>query len=289
MLLQPECKPCIIRQAETAARLSGAGDEFVRQIKEEASTIVEAAPHEITAPELAAIIYGKIKEYTGVIDPYIEIKEKSLKEALSIYPHIERHIEASGDGLRSALVASAVGNVIDFGIPDISFSPQSIVEEYESLAFEIDDYERLKGELSKAETILFIADNAGEIVFDRFFLKWAKSNLSARVVFAVRGGPVINDATVDDAVKSGIEGLAEIIDTGTAIPGAVVRAASKKFREIFKESDLVISKGQGNFEVMEAEERQIFFILKAKCDAIAGYLSVKKGSLILMESGGKSR
>lgn len=287
MLLQPECKPCIIKQAETAARLSGTDDDFVKRIREEAASIVKAAPPDITAPELAAVIYGKIKDYTGIADPYAEIKEKSLVGALSIYPHIERHIEASGDGLRAALTASAVGNVIDFGIPGMSFSPEKIVEEYESLTFEIDDYERLKDELSRAETILFIADNAGEIVFDRFFLKWAKLNLSAHIVFAVRGGPIINDATVDDAVKSGIGELAEIIDSGAAIPGTVIDKSSDRFRKLFTESDLVISKGQGNFETLEGEERRIFFILKAKCDAIADYLSVKKGALILMERGFK--
>ena len=116
---------------------------------------------------------------------------------------------------------------------------------------------------------------------DRLFLEWMKVNLEAEVVFAVRGGPVINDAVLKDAIDSGIGELAEIIDTGLAIPGALLKLASKKFMRVYDESDLVISKGQGNFEVLEGVDKNIFFILKAKCDVIAKCLSVDLGSLIL--------
>jgi damage-control phosphatase, subfamily I len=281
MYLQPECKQCLIKQAESTARLSGANDELIAKISKEATSIVDAAPPKITAPELAATIFGKIREYTGVLDPFLEIKKKSLEGALSIYPEIAKKVEASKDRLRASLVASAVGNVIDFGIPGLSFSPQSIVDEYENLTFEIDDYEQLKDELSQAKKILYVADNAGEIVLDRFFLEWMKANLEAEVVFAVRGGPIINDALLKDAMDSGIFELAEIIDTGLAIPGALLKLASKNFMKVYDESDLVISKGQGNYEVLEGVNKNIFFILKAKCDVIAKFLSVKLGSLVL--------
>ncbi len=281
MYLQSECKPCLVKQAESTARLSGASDELITKICKEATSIVDTASQKTTAPELAAIIFEKIRAYTGVLDPYFEIKEKSLEGVLSIYPEIARKVDASKDRLRAALVASAVGNVIDFGIPGLSFSPQSIVDEYENLTFIIDDYEQLKDELSKAKKILFVADNAGEIVLDRLFLEWIKANLQAKVVFAVRGGPIINDALLKDAMDSGIGELAEIIDTGSAIPGALLKLASKKFMRVYDESDLVISKGQGNFEVLEGEDKNIFFILKAKCDIIARCLSVDLGSLIL--------
>ncbi len=281
MYLQTECKQCLIKQAESTARLSGANDELIAKISKEAASIVETAPPKTTAPELAAIIFDKIRKYTGVLDPYLEIKGKSFEGALSIYPEIAKKVEASKDRLRASLVASAVGNIIDFGIPGLSFSPQSIVDEYENLTFEIDDYEELKDELLKAKKILYVADNAGEIVLDRLFLEWMKANLEAEVVFAVRGGPIINDALLKDAMDSGIGELAEIIDTGTAIPGALLKLASKNFMKVYDESDIVISKGQGNYEVLEGENKNIFFILKAKCDVIAKFLSVELGSLIL--------
>ncbi len=284
MLLKPECKSCILKQAKTAAKLSGAGDGDIAEIVKEASVTIESAPPEITAPELAAVIYRRIGEITGVLDPYIEIKRNSLKSALSVYPLIEESVMASEDRLKAAFVAAAVGNIIDFGIPDISFSPQAILEEFENLTFAIDDYDELKEELFKAKKILFLADNAGEIVLDRLFLKWARENLEGKVIFAVRGGAVINDATREDATASGIDELAEVVDTGAGVPGADLKTASEEFRKIFEESDLVISKGQGNFEVLEGEEKNIFFILKAKCDAVADHLSVDKGSLILLKS-----
>ena len=275
------CKLCLVKQAESTARISGANDELIAKICKEATSILDTAHPKTTTPELAAVIFEKIRAYTGVSDPYLEIKEKSLEGVLSIYPEIARKVDTSKDSLRAALVASAVGNVIDFGVPDLSFSPQSIVDEYESLTFIIDDYEQLKDELSKAKKILFVADNAGEIVLDRLSLEWMKVNLEAEVVFAVRGGPVINDAILKDAMDSDIGELAEIVDTGSAIPGALLKLASKKFIRVYDESDLVISKGQGNFEVLEGEAKNIFFILKAKCDVVARHLSVDCGSLIL--------
>jgi len=284
MYLKSECKPCLIKQAESTARLSGANNELIAKICKEATSIVDTAQPKTTAPELAGTIFKKIRAYTGVTDPYLEIKEKSLEGALSIYPQIAEKVNSAKDRLRAALVASAVGNVIDFGVPGLSFSPQSIIDEYESLTFTIDDYEQLKDELAKAKKILFVADNAGEIVLDRLLLEWLKTNLQAKVVFAVRGGPIINDAILKDATDSGIAELAEIIDTGSAIPGALLKLASKEFMRVYDESDLVISKGQGNFEVLEGEDKNIFFILKAKCDTIASHLSVDVGSLILKKN-----
>lgn len=284
MKLKPGCKDCILEQALICAKLSGADEEMLEKIEAEASLIISKATPLITAPVLASKIYKIIREYTDVEDPYLERKIKSAREAEVIYTSLKKRVKSSPDKLRATLVASAVGNIIDFGVPDIKITPEGILREYEELSFAIDDYKELKEELAKADKILFVADNAGEIVLDRLFLEWARSNLSAEIFFAVRGGPIINDATRSDATSHKIDKLANILDTGANVPGADLTLASEEFKRAFNEACLVISKGQGNFEVLEGEDKNIFFILKAKCKVIADYLDVEQGSLILMRN-----
>ena len=257
---------------------------MLEKIQAEASLIVSNATPPITAPVLASKIYEIIRELTGVEDPYLDRKKKSALEAEAIYDSLKEKVESSPDRLRAALVASAVGNIIDFGIPNIKITSDKILRECEELSFAIDDYDSLKDELFSANKILLVADNAGEIVLDRLFLEWAGLNLSAEILFAVRGGPIINDATRSDAVSHEIDRFSKILDTGARIPAADLELASEEFRRVFNEASLVISKGQGNFEVLEGVGKNIFFILKAKCRVIADYLGVDQGSLILMKN-----
>lgn len=273
-----------MKQSRIAFELSGGDEGAWPHIKEKALQIISDADEDTTAPEAAADIYRLIREFTGVANPYRERKEKSAEGAEAIYPHIREKTRRSVDELRAIIKAMAVGNVIDFGVPGNYFTPETIMKEFDELEFSIDDYEALKSRLPLAKKLLFVADNTGEIVFDRLFLEWAKDNLKCDVFFAVRGGYIINDATREDAIAHGIDEFAHIIDTGSAVPGAALSLASREFREMFADADLIISKGQGNFEVLEGIDRPIFFILKAKCNAVADYLGVEIGSLILKEN-----
>jgi len=138
-------------------------------------------------------------------------------------------------------------------------------------------FEELKKALSEAESVLYLGDNAGESVLDRILIE----EIKAPVIYAVRDIPVLNDATYDDAVASGIGESAEIVSSGTTAPGTILRTCNDNFLEIFRNADVVISKGQGNYEALSDVDRSIFFLLRAKCPVVAEDLGVKDGDLIL--------
>jgi len=284
MKMAPPCRSCILKQAQTTARITGADDALITRIQILSREILDAAPEGVTAPEVAADIYAMIADLSGNRDPYLSRKRKSTEEALSIFSRIRDMVLSSADPLRSSLLAAAAGNVIDFGVPSLAGSPRAVLDEFGDLRFFHDDFDSLSDELASARSILYLADNAGELVFDRLLLDYMTEHLTARVTLAVRGGPIINDVTRKDALMSMIDDRIGLIDTGSAVPGALLSRASDEFLKVFHESDVVISKGQGNFEVLEGVDHTIYFILKAKCDVISRYLGVPKGSLLLLKN-----
>lgn len=284
MKMASACRSCILEQTITAAKISGVDDALLSRITARSNEILDTAPKDTTAPEVAADIYGMISELTGNPDPYYERKKESTREALSIFPRIREMVHESTDPLKHSLLAAAAGNIIDFGVPSIAASPQTILDEFHELQFHHDDLPALKKDLLSARSILYLADNAGELVFDRLFLDYALEHLPALITLAVRGGPVINDVTRDDAKASMIDDRIELIDTGAAVPGALLTRASDQFLKVFHDSDIVISKGQGNFEVLEGANHTIYFIFKVKCAAVSEYLTVPLGSLMLLKN-----
>ncbi|MBN1880862.1 MAG: DUF89 family protein [Deltaproteobacteria bacterium] len=284
MKMAPACRTCILEQAVTAAKISGATDALLSRILTRSREILDTAGDGATAPEVAADIHRTIMELTGNPDPYRSRKRKSTKEALAVLPQIQEMVRKSPDPLRLSLLSAAAGNIIDFGVPSLVVSPWAILEEIDDLRFHHDDLPLLEEELRSARTILYLADNAGELVFDRLFFDYATAHLPARITLAVRGGPIINDATKKDALESKVDDHINLIDTGASVPGALLSRASDEFLEIFHESDVVISKGQGNFEVLEGVGRTLYFIFKAKCDVVSDYLKVPKGSLMLLQN-----
>jgi len=135
--------------------------------------------------------------------------------------------------------------------------------------------------ISSAKDILYLADNAGEIVFDRLLIEQMPLK---KVTLAVKGAPIINDATMKDAEATGLTELVEVIDNGSDAPGTILEDCSEAFRQRFDEADMVIAKGQGNYETLSEADKDIFFVLKAKCSVIARDLGCQVGSLILQRS-----
>jgi uncharacterized protein with ATP-grasp and redox domains len=136
----------------------------------------------------------------------------------------------------------------------------------------------LRAALPLSKTLLYLGDNAGKIVMDRILLETIRH---PAVYFAVRGAPIINDATIDDAQAVGIDKIARIISNGDDAPGTILEAASPEFREVFDRADLVIAKGHGNFEGLYGIDKNIYYILMAKCDHVAAHLGVRKGDLVV--------
>ena len=227
-------------------------------------------------PESGRLIYHKVSEITGNLDPYREIKSESTKKALSLYPSLKSQVEKSSDRLLTAIRIAIAGNVIDFG-PNRSFDIKQEIEETLKRDFAVCDYDRFRDCLDEALEILYIGDNAGECVFDRILIEEMKKP----VIYAVRDVPIINDATYEDAVQAGIDKVATILSSGTDAPGTILKTCSAEFIKTYDHSKFIISKGQGNYEALSDEICPIFFLLKVKCHVIAEDIGVDEGDIVL--------
>jgi uncharacterized protein with ATP-grasp and redox domains len=216
---------------------------------------------------------------TGIEDPFKEAKAQCTHQALSLYPALKDKVAESTDRLMTAIRVAIAGNVIDFG-SNVAFDLDKDVQTILTQEFAINHYEDFRAELAKAKKILYIADNAGECVFDRILIE----EIGKPVVYVVREKPIINDAVLEDALAAGIGDVAEIISSGTDAPGNILPLCSEKFLEVYREADFIISKGQGNYEGLSEEDRPIFFLLKAKCAVIAKHIGVTQGSIVLMRA-----
>lgn len=258
-----------------AARLVTEDEKVIKQILDETGAHFQKVPLSNTPPETGEFIYRRIREITGVNDPYKDIKRASIREVLSIYPLLEEMLAQSDDPLLTAIRLSTIGNVIDFGV-NRSYKLQEEIGRISEMEYAIFHYDAFREHLDQASSILFIGDNAGESVFDRLLIR----ELGKPVTYVVREIPVINDTTLEDALESGIHEVAEIISSGSTAPGTILKLCNDSFLERFKEADMVISKGQGNYEGLSGVDRAVFFLLRAKCKVIAQNAGVQLNDFI---------
>jgi len=234
--------------------------------------------------ETAEQFHNIVKETLGDPDPYLKVKEEYTQMAEDMEPAIEKLSVSGGDDSLAAAVKLAIaGNIIDFGAGGV-FDVETAIRGALDFPFAIDHFEAFKREIGKAKTVLYLGDNTGEIYFDKPLLKLLKGK---EVTFVARGGPILNDATVDYAERAGLGAFATLTDSGLAVPGFPVERVRKEVRKLFDTADVVIAKGQANFESLHDNDRpSIFFLLKIKCDLVARMLEgVKCGDIVIMESG----
>jgi uncharacterized protein with ATP-grasp and redox domains len=277
-----ECIPCFVRQALEAGRM--ATDDRAKQEAVLRRTLRLASEMDMgeSPPRMGQKIHRIIKEITGNPDPYRAVKAQYNQFALNLYPGLKREVERSSDPFQTAARLAIAGNLIDFA-PDSSFDEdriEAIIRECLHQPIDLASVRALKEEAAMAKSILYLGDNAGEIVFDRLLVERLPAG---KVTFAVRGAPIINDATLEDAVATGMTELARVIDNGTDIPGTALESCPEAFRNQFAQADMVISKGQGNYETLSGTDKHIFFLLKAKCPVIAGDIGCEVGDLVIVE------
>lgn len=278
MKIYLDCIPCFMQQALRAGQMATSDEKKIKQILDKTGEMVKTISIQATPAEIGMMVYRIVSEVTGIHDPYKSIKQQHIAETKSIYPELEKIVANSDDKLLSAIRIAIAGNVIDLGVKK-SFD---IVQDVKSILkqdFAIFDYSAFKTQLEKTENILYIGDNAGESVFDKILIK----ELKKPVKYAVRSIPIINDVTIEDAIASGLNEVAELIDSGCKSPGIILNQSTPEFLELFNTSGLVISKGQGNFEGLSDCNRQVFFLLKTKCPVISNHIGVEDGSIILKE------
>lgn len=271
-----DCIPCLFDQALRAARMVTEDEQVIKRVMDEIGEMLHEIPLGSPVPEAVRLVYAKVTEITGNIDPCTEIKQKSTNEALEFYPYMKGKISASRNRLESAIALAIAGNAIDFG-PNHRVDIKEEIKN--ALERDLDAYNlsAFKTHLEEAQDILYIGDNAGETVFDRLLIE----ELDKRVVYAVRESPVINDATYEDALHAGLDKVAQILSSGADTPGAVLERCSPEFNKSFHDADVVISKGQGNYEALSDESRSIFFLFKVKCKVVADLVGTSEGEMII--------
>ena len=276
-----ECYPCVLRQAIEAAHMAQASPIEQRKIVNQTLDILRELPDGATPPEIGAQVHEIVRKITKHPDPYSKVKQEATTMALAMLPKLRAIIQSAPDQLEAAVRLSIAGNVIDFG-PKPDYDLWQEVEQALAQEFAIDDLHLLREYLPAAQSILLIGDNAGETVFDQLLIE----TLLKTVTYVVRGGSVLNDATLADAHAAGIDQVAEIIDQGTRVPGVILASSPPDFQARFKAADLILAKGMGNYETLSEVQGPIFFLLKVKCPVISrdvgapvGRIIVKRGNI----------
>jgi uncharacterized protein with ATP-grasp and redox domains len=265
-----------MQQALRASKVTDCDDELTHKILAETGKMIADIPLESTPPETGRLIYQKVSELTNIQDPYHEIKQKNIMQVQQLYPELKKIINESENPLLTAVRLAIAGNVIDLGV-NREFDILLAIEEILIQDFAYNDFDKFSLAVAEAENILYLADNSAEAVFDKLLIEQMGNHL----IFAVKEKPIINDATLKEAKQIGISEIAEVISSGSDAPGTILDLCNEDFLEIFKNADLIISKGQGNFEGLSNVNAPIFFLLRAKCPVIAKELGVEVDSIIL--------
>jgi uncharacterized protein with ATP-grasp and redox domains len=278
-----DCIPCFVRQALDAARLATGDKKIHEQVLRKVLVLAKDLDMSQSPPVIGQKIHRLIRELVGTVDPYRNVKRQFNNAALKLYPKMRTYIVESENKLETAIRLAIAGNIIDFGVN--SKLQESELEKAisECLSAEFTDMQLgpFEQALNDAEEILYIADNAGEIIFDRLLIERLPMG---KVTVVVKGTPVINDATMEDAALAGLHRIVEVIDNGSDGPGTILETCSQVFVDRFEKADLVIAKGQGNYETLSDIDKNIFFVLKAKCPVIARDLDCEVGEMIFRES-----
>lgn len=276
-----KCVFCQIRSFETLLNKHQVEEEKKDKIVKDFLTYLSGIDYHQTAPDVARELQATIRKVINDPDPFRNEKRKGNREMLAWYPKLQEIVENADDKFDTALRLAIAGNIIDFG-PGHQFDVMETVENVLHSDFTIDHSEKLRQAVHNAKNILYLGDNAGEIVFDKLFLETINHK---EVYFAVRESPVINDALKEDAYFVGMDKIANIITNGYDAPSTILDKSSPEFLEIFHKADLVISKGMGNFEgLMNCKRPNLFFLFMVKCELIANIINANVKDFVVLSS-----
>lgn len=270
------CHPCITHLMASTLEMvdidSTARQEILDRVQQDLTDIDMSLP----PGRNAGVIYQKTLQEIGQGDIFLTYKQNSIHEALKLYPRLKQLIASASDPLKTAIHISALGNIIDVANPNRYDLDDEIsrLMEHEIRGESMDLF---RTQLENAEFLLILADNAGETVFDRVLIE----TIAKPVIYAVKSGPAFDDALMDDAVLAGLDQVSTLIETGTSYPGTYLPSCSADFQELFQNASLILSKGQANFETLSDTSRDIFFLLKVKCDVVSEEIGYPVGSLTL--------
>jgi damage-control phosphatase, subfamily I len=281
-----DCISCFIRQAVESIQMvtddSDLQEQMIRHVLQSASQVdlLQTPPHMVQA------IHRIIREHTGQKDPYARVKKRFNDQALGMVPTLKKCIAGSAEPFETALRIAMAGNIIDFGVNGQLHTDvvEQTISEVLDAFLDQDAISHLRQQIDQCQNILYLADNTGEIVFDRLFIERLPTY---KLTVAVRGAPILNDATLADAEYVGLTDIVDVIDNGSDAPGTLLDDCSLAFQERFLDADLIISKGQGNYETLSDVDANIFFVLKAKCPVAAHSVGCELGNWVIKHATAK--
>jgi len=287
-----DCIPCFFKQALKASEMANLDNSLKKKIFDEIALLIPDFSLETCPPQMARDIHHKIKKLSGNDDPYLAVKQESFEAARAVRPLLEKKIEKSENQLLTAVELAIAGNIIDFGAHNhinLAQEIETILKREETALtqkkkhqfFEIEIF---TNSLAQAGNLLYLGDNVGETVFDSLLIKKIKELYPRlNITYVVKSAPVLNDALAEDARAAGIDAYARIIENGYDAPGTIMSKVSKDFIKHLEKADMIISKGQGNFESLSAEKLPLFFMFMVKCPVVARQIQAELGDFILVK------
>lgn len=273
-----ECLPCFLNQARLIAQQVTADPARQLEAMRIAARHIATCDMTLTPPEQNRIMADAIEAYLGETNPYAEAKRRYNTLCLAGYSALRDYVFSAADPLDAAVRVAAVGNVMDLSI-FAEVSIQAALEAAQATPLAINHLPQLADDLAGAQSVLILGDNAGEIVFDLPLAELLGQR--ARVLYAVKAGPTANDVTREDAEQVGMARFATVIDNGTNIMGTPLARCLPPFLEAFHAADVILSKGQGNYETLSDTGANVYFIVKAKCAVVARTIGVEVGAVVL--------
>jgi len=277
--IQPTCVECIINQARRVGETLGVDATTAKKLEQNAIAMSKDFSFLQTPPEVATPVYEKMAAILETEDIYKDIKELSTKKALSFVPLLEKKLQETNEKFLTALKIAVAGNVIDLA-SEVMFDLSEELEKVFENDFAQDDSKELFSLLQNAKEVVVLGDNAGEHIFDKLFIQTLQERFPEVVFYYfTRGKPIINDVTYAEALEAGFS--CEVVDSGVPTPGFVYDLATPKAQALFKNADLIISKGMGNYECLSPSFKSpIAFLLKVKCSVVAQSLGKEVGDII---------
>jgi hypothetical protein len=290
MRLEPECIGCLFNQILRAFKTIKpdiASDIVISAQKKLMEFLTNVDINKTSAPIVGKFAYNLVAEMLGLEDPYQHLKDEYNQLALELYDEVKAIVDRAKDPLFEAIAVAALGNTIDFAAQH-QMDLIGDIKDFSLQSFKINDYNEFKKSLeiiNKNEgQLLILADNSGEIVFDKLLVETIKKLYpDLEIIVAVRSKPIINDATIKDAEFIGLTNIVKVIES-CPVPGIDLPSATEEFKKYFHEKNgIILSKGQGNFETMygmEIPNKELFYLLKAKCVLMERIFKAKIGDLI---------
>ncbi|MDA3862515.1 MAG: ARMT1-like domain-containing protein [Deltaproteobacteria bacterium] len=273
MLTQIECLPCLLNQIVKTITMLGVDNKIRKASMKKSIQLMGKTDLDKSPPEISGLLQNQLCRELEIDDPYLEIKETYNQLLLQKEKQFRNLIQTADSPLETALKLAVGANIIDFGTPYACTEElvEATLENALDLNLNGSKLGKVANTIENAEKILYIGDNAGEIVIDKLLIETIDP---AKIIFCVRGGNILNDITRKDAVTCGIDKICPIIDTNSRIPGVALNLTSPEFKNHFETADLIIAKGQGNFETLSQVTKPILYLLKAKCKAVSELLEV---------------